>query len=426
MHLNTETIEMPFGKGHLEVRIPTKNLKRIYALQEPPGLADEEKALAAALAHPIESKRLSALIGPQERVCILVSDITRPVPSKRIVTAILRELGSTPRNNITIVVATGLHRKNTDDELRALLGRGITGEIEVINHDAFAERGLRYAGKTSRGTELYVNVAVSDADKVIATGYIEPHEFAGFTGGRKSILPGICGADSINYNHRLENLDHPRAKTGILDGNPIHEDMVEAARIIGVDFIVNVVLNSKKQIVAVAAGDLERAHEKGVEFCRKHAQVALGESADIVITSSGYPLDINLYQAVKSIFAAEPFARKGGTIILLAECEKGFGTDLFYRWMTSFTSPTQMIHRIKEEGYRADIDHCYFLARILGDKEITIVSPHKHLQEINGSLMKTTDSAEEAIHDALKIRGENSGIALLPYAQRFLPKSTSA
>ena len=412
---------MPFGKGYRNVTVTEENLQKVYTFTDPPGLEDETREIERSLQDPLQSQPLASLVGPNDTVCILVSDITRPVPSEKIVPAVLRELPHVPRKNVTVIVATGLHRANTRDELRTMLGPSILDEVRVINHDAFDRKNLDRVGQTSRGTELFINSQVRKADRIIATGYIEPHEFAGFTGGRKSLLPGVSGADTINHNHRLENMAHPKAKIGVLEGNPIHEDAVEAARMAGVDFIVNVVLNRDNRIAHVVAGDLVEAHQQGVDFYNSHARVDIDEPADIVITSSGYPLDINLYQAVKPVIAAEPFVKTGGIIILLAHCEDGFGEDLFHRWMTSFSSPHDVIQRIQKEGYRADIDHCYLLARILEKREIVIVSDQPALREIQDSLIKTTDSIDKALGYGLERKGKHAHIACLPHATRMIP-----
>jgi len=414
-------VRMPYGRGFINLKIPTRNLQEICIPKEQCGLVDEEKEIEVALRNPIKKPPLSTLIDSRDKVVIIIDDITRPTPSYKIIPAILNEL-PVPNENITIIVATGLHRKNTEDELKIILGRDILNKVKVVNHDAFNKKGLVYIGKTSRGTELEINKLVMDADRIITTGHIEPHEFAGFTGGRKSILPGVAGADSINNNHRLENLDHPKAKIGILEGNPIHEDMLEAAKMVDVDFMVNVVLNSKKRITKVVAGDILEAHKCGVEFYRKYAQVEIGEPADIVITSSGYPGDINFYQSVKLIVAAEPFVKEGGIIILLAECEAGFGTDLFYEWMTSFSAPNDVVDRIKREGYHADLDHCYLLGRILEKSDIVVVSPQRSIHKIKKPLIKTTTSPDEAITAALNKKGKGATILVLPYAHRLIPK----
>lgn len=412
---------MPYGREFIDLEIPTKNLREIYIPKEPPGLADEEKEIEVALRNPIKKQPLSAMIDPQDRVAIIIDDVTRPTPSYKIIPAVLNEL-ETPNENIIIIVATGLHRENTEDELKTMLGRDVLNKVKVINHDAFNRKGLAYVGETSRGTKLEINKLVRDADTTITTGHIEPHLIAGFTGGRKSILPGVAGANSINHNHGVENLDHPKAKIGILEGNPIHEDMVEAAKMVGVDFMVNVVLNSRKEIIKAVAGDFIEAHFEGVEFYRKYYQIEIGEPADIVITSSGYPVDINFYQSIKSIIAAEPFVKAGGTIIPLAECEEGFGTRLFYEWMTSFSSRVDIIDRIKREGYRADIDHCHLIGRILEKNDIIVVSPQRSIHEMKRSFIKTFTSPEEAINTALNKKGKDATILTLPYAQRLVPK----
>ena len=412
---------MPYGRGFVDLKLPTKNL-RVIRVKEPRGLADEEKSIKEALENPIKKPPLPALADSQDKVTIIVDDITRPTPSHKIVSAILEEL-PVPSENVTVLVATGLHRKNTERELEAMLGKDILSRVRVVNHDAFDEGGLVYVGETSMGTKLEVNRLVADADLLITTGHIEPHEFAGFTGGRKSILPGVAGVEGINHNHRLENLDHPRARIGILDGNPIHEDMVEAARMVEVDFMVNVVLNSEKRVTKVVAGDVEEAHRHGVAFYREHAQVEVGEPADIVIASSGYPGDINFYQSIKScVIPAEPFVKEGGVIIALAGCEDGFGGELFFRWMTSFSSPDDIVERFKREGYRADLDHCYLLARVLKKCEVVVVTPDPSVHKIRKSLIKTTSSPEDAIKMALNRKGKDASILALPYAQRVIPK----
>ena len=420
--LETKHVKMPFGRSFLDLKIPTKNLKEIYIPKEPPSLEDEEKEIKKALKNPIKKQPLSTIIGSQERVAIIIDDITRETPSNKIVSAILSEIG-TSHENILIIVATGLHRSNTEDELKAMLGPDIVNKVKVVNHNAFNKEELVYIGKTSSGTIVEVNKSVKAADKVITIGHIEPHEFAGFTGGRKSIFPGVVGMDSINHNHRIENIDHPKAKIGILEENPIHEDMVEAAEMVGVDFMVNVVVNSKdNRISKVIAGDIQEAHQQGIEFYKKYAQVEIVEPADIVITSSGYPVDINFYQAIKAIIAAESFVKVGGIIIHLAECAAGFGTDIFSELMISFTSPANIIGRIKQEGYRADIDHCYLLAKILRKNEIIVVSPQECVHEIKKSLIETTTSPVDAINVALKKKGNDATIVALPYAQRLIPK----
>lgn len=413
---------MPCGKGHVDLELPIRNTREINIPKEPPALEHERKEIQAALRNPIKQQPISSLVGPQDNVAIIVDDITRPTPTHKIVSAILNELKTT-HERITIIVATGLHRKNSKKELETMVGCDILDKVKVVNHDAFKKKGLAHIGETSRGTKLEINRSVRDADRIIATGHIEPHEFAGFTGGRKSILPGVSGFSSINCNHGVENLDHPKAKIGILEGNPVHDDMVEAAKMVGLDFIVNVILNTKKEITKVVAGDFLEAHLGGVEFYRKHHEIEIDRPADIVITSSGYPGDINFYQSIKSIIASEPYVKLAGTIVLLAECRKGFGARSFYEFMTTISSPNEIIDRIRKEGYCADVDHAYLLGRILENNEIIVVSPHQSVHKIKNSLIKTFKSPKEAVEAALRKEGKNATIATVPYAQRIIPKS---
>lgn len=422
--VNSEVVTFPYGESRIEMSLPKRNLLRVFTPKDPAGLKAETWEIRRALLEPVKSQPLYRIVDPHSKVALLVSDITRPIPSYKIVPFILKELGKVPipYDKITVVVATGMHRSNTEAELESILGKEVLRKVKVINHNAFNKRNLTCVGKTSKGTPLEINGIVFGADAKITTGYIEPHEFAGFTGGRKSILPGVCGIDTINRNHGLEMLNHPRARIGILNGNPIHEDMVEAAKMVGVDFIVNVVLNSRKEIAKVVAGDLVEAHLEGVKFCERYASTRINQLADIVIASSGYPSDINLYQSLKSIVVAESFVKEDGVIILLAECRDGIGPPLFYEWMKTSASADDIIERIRMKGYRADIDHCYLLARILRKCEIIIASPHTSLREINKRLMRTTQSPKKALNIALKKRGEKAGIIALPYTTRIIPK----
>jgi nickel-dependent lactate racemase len=416
------TVDMPFGKNTIPVSIPEENHFKTYAIAEPPSVDDARREITHLLKHPTKGLPLSSLIDAQDRVCILISDITRPVPSQLLVSALLQTM-DIPDENVVCVVATGLHRDNTDEEIRNMLGNEIVNRIPVYNHQAFTPSRLTSVGKTSGGTPVSINSMVEAADKIITTGYIEPHEFAGFTGGRKSILPGVSGVDTINYNHRIENMDHPLARIGILENNPIHEDMVEAASLVGVDFMINVVLNRDNHIARVVSGDLVSAHEEGVSFYRSFAQIPVDNPADIVVASTGYPLDINFYQSVKGAMAAEPFVREDGEIILLANCEDGFGTDLFRHWMISCSTAEDIQTKMKKEPYRADIDHCYLLARVLNKAHITVVTEEPSVHVMKKSLLSVTASVEEALSAAFSRLGTGSQIAFLPFATRFVPES---
>jgi nickel-dependent lactate racemase len=319
-----------------------------------------------------------------------------------------------------------MHRSNTEAELELMLGREVLKKVKVVNHNAFDKENLLYVGETSKNTPIWVNKIVFDADVKILTGFIEPHEFAGFTGGRKSILPGVSGIITIDKNHGPEMLNHPKARIGILDGNPINEDMVEAAKMVGVNFIVNVILNSWKKIAKVVAGDLIKAHLIGVKFYEQYGRVKVGEPANIVVASAGYPLDINLYQSVKSLVAAEAFVKKNGVIILFAECVEGVGHQSFFECLKRSTSAEDMLENVNElvkmNTHVAELDHCYLLARILKKCKVIVVSSNPLVKEISENLIITTESPKKALSMALKWEGKSASITVLPYATRIIPK----
>jgi nickel-dependent lactate racemase len=415
----------PYGEGEIKIEIPDRNSPKILRMAEPNALSNETKGLLEAIKNPIMCEPLTNLLRPDSEVALIVSDITRPVPNHKIIPCLLDELSKVPIpfKNVSIVVAVGMHRANTEVELRSMLGGEVYDKVRVINHNAFGSDNLTCFGETSYGTPLAINEIVAGADAIIATGYIEPHEFAGFTGGRKSILPGVSGIESIRKNHRPDMLDHPKAKIGTLKGNPIHEDMVEAARKVGLDFIVNVVLNSRKDIVKVFSGDFFDAHLKGVECYRRYATPDFEGRAEVVIASSGYPLDGDLYQSIKSVIAAEPFVKEDGYIILLAEIRDGLGPGAFGEWMRVITSLDEVEPRIRKKGFSPEIDHCYLLAKILRRTKLITVSQNPILNSIKFSdRLLITDSAEEALKIAFADVGRDAGVIGLPYAPRIVAK----
>ena len=421
--MDFKKVVFPFGKDMLELKLPSRNLLRVIKAKEPKGVLKEGMEIKKSLLNPINALPISQTIKPHSKIVILISDVTRPVPTYKILPHILDEVFKVPVevNDITIVVATGLHRENTINEIRSMVGDEVAEKFKVINHDAQDGESLSRIGNTSRGTPLKVNSTVADADVIIATGYIEPHEFAGFTGGRKSILPGVSGIESITLNHSIEMLSHPKARIGILKENPIHQEMMEAGEMVGLDFIVNVVLNSNREIAKVVSGDLNEAHLKGVGFLEDFSSVEVKQKGDIVITSSGHPLDLNFYQSVKSLVTAESFVNEGGEIILLSECSEGFGPPRFEECIMSSSSPGDLMKHTQKD-YRGDIDHCLFLSRILKKCDVTIVTNNSAVRTINKELMGTATSMSDALNDALERNGRGATIIGLPYAQRIIPK----
>jgi nickel-dependent lactate racemase len=302
-----------------------------------------------------------------------------------------------------------------------MLGESVVDTYSVLNHNAIDSTNLKHLGYSIRGTPINVNKRVCEADIRVATGYIEPHEFAGFTGGRKSILPGVAGIEAINHNHSIQMLSHPKARMGILRGNPIHEDMVEVAAHVGIEFLVNVVLNSTHQIAKTVTGNMESAHQIGVKFLKQFAIVDVAEHTDIVIASSGYPLDFDFYQSIKAAISAETVVKDGGVVILLAECRDGYGPQAFERLLISAETPKELSDMTKA-NYRADVDHCLFLSRILEKCRVILVTSNTGIT-FQPSLMTTVTSLSKALEQAILLTSQSATITALPYAHRMIPKT---
>lgn len=325
-------LAFPYGKTTMSLEIEDSRLQGVLVSKLHDYVTDksQEQLVADALANPIGSSKLSVLSRGKKKVVLIASDHTRPVPSKIIVPPMLAEIRKgNPNAEITILIATGCHRGTTAEELEEKFGSEIVQKEHIIVHDCDKSQFVRM-GMLPSGGELIINKLVAEADLVCSEGFIEPHFFAGFSGSRKSILPGVANRTTVLANHCSEFIADPYARTGILDGNPIHKDMMWAAREAKLAFICNVVLNAKKEIIYAVAGDLEAAHVKGCEFLSSLCKVD-AKNADIVIsTNGGYPLDQNIYQAVKGMTSAEATVRKGGVIIMLARSNDGHGGEHFY------------------------------------------------------------------------------------------------
>lgn len=323
----------PYGKGKLRHTFDTKELSGLLtsSIEEYKPEFDEVTLVKKALEEPVGSPKLSELAEGKKNIVIIASDHTRPVPSKIIMPLMLEEIRKgNPDANITILIATGCHRGTTKDELISKFGSEIVEKENIYIHDCDEREKLINIGVLPSGGECEINSIAVEADLLVAEGFIEPHFFAGFSGGRKSVLPGVAGRKTVLANHCSEFINHNNARTGILEDNPIHEDMLWAAKKAKLQFIVNVVLNSEKEVIYAVAGDLEKAHKKGTDFL----SVQCGSKAvysDIAIsTNGGYPLDQNVYQAVKGMTAAEATVKQDGVIIMIASSTDGTGGDHFY------------------------------------------------------------------------------------------------
>ena len=332
-----ETFSIPYDTSSVELHVSGENLAGVLTArtEEYRPELDEAALVLQALEHPIGTPRLSQLAQGKQKITIVTSDHTRAVPSRITLPLLLEEIRrGNPQADITIFIATGLHRPTTEEEQRRMFGNKIVDQERIVINRAFQQEDFAFVSALPSGAELWVNKEVLNCDLLLCEGFIEPHFFAGFSGGRKSILPGSCNAATVNENHSYRAIASPFAAAGILKGNPIHEDMVYAARKVNTQFILNVALNSRKEIIAAFCGDLEQAHEEGVAFVRSLAQ-CLPIMGDIVITSNGgYPLDQNLYQSPKAVATAQVCCRERGVIIMCCACRDGIGGENFQRLIT--------------------------------------------------------------------------------------------
>ena len=331
-------VEMRYGTGTLPLEIPAVNVVGVLEIAESVPLPDENGAVREAIARPIASPPLAELAGGRESACIVISDITRPVPNKVILPPLLAvlEQSGIPREKITILIATGIHRPNNTEELETMVGSDIMETYRIVNHFSQKPETHTYLGKTENGTPVYINTTYLEADLKITTGLIEPHLMAGYSGGRKAICPGIASVETMKVMHGPELMEHPKSAVGILDGNPFHKEATEIARMAGVDFNLNVAIDKHRSIIGIFAGELVESHRVGAAFVEKQAKVTLPAPADaVVVSSAGYPLDSTFYQAIKGLLTAVEIVKQGGSILLVAACSEGIGskpfTDLIFK-----------------------------------------------------------------------------------------------
>jgi len=412
-------IELPYEECALTARIPTRNIACVLTRQDAPGLADERQAITQSLRSPIESPPLRDLVKPSDKVMVIATDNTRPCPDDRILPPLLAELESkVPRENITIIVALGLHPPLNKTELAQKLGEGIVADYNVFNHDV---NDTVYIGTTSRGTPVDINRRVIEADFRISTGFIEPHFFAGFSGGRKSIAPGVFSVRSAYHNHGYRMVEHPKARAGILKGNPLHEDLVEQAQMAKLNFIVNVLLNKDREITHVVAGHPFQAHEKGCQIEKKIAGVEVPQRADITITTnSGAPLDLDLYQTCKGIDTASQVTRDGGIIIVASSCSAGIGPEAFLELHRSVDSPKEVIRKIKREEPIGVQWENQILARTQLKHDIYLVSSLDD-SIVNDMMMTPVSTIEEGLEKAFSVLGKTAEVIVIPEGPLILP-----
>jgi lactate racemase len=383
-------ISLPFGKEEIELNIPEENLLDILSAKSSISSMDEKSIIAKALSSPIKSNTLDIIARDKYKACILVSDITRPCPSYKFLPALVDELkkGGIAFQNIKVIIGLGIHRRLTENERRKLVGDYIFKNIKVINSSPSRSRA-NYIGKTSRGTPIEVFEEALGNDILIATGNIEYHWFAGYSGGAKALMPGTCSRNSIQVNHSMM-LDKG-AETGRYIGNPVREDMEEAGNMVGIDFIFNVILDDDKKIISAFAGRNNEAWLEGIKEYDRIYMREVDRQADIVIASAGgFPKDINLYQSQKGLENIKDVARSGGIIILVASCYEGFGDVIFERWMGQVKNFNAISKRLKEKfvlgGHKA-----VAVSRIISDKEVFLYSKFDRKTTVGMGFYKIDD-----------------------------------
>jgi nickel-dependent lactate racemase len=412
--------EIPYHKGTMEIAIPAENLIASIHSKVDDYMADlsELELVVRALDNPVASPPLEELARNAVSIVVISSDHTRPVPSKIIMPQILKRIRSgNPDAVITILIATGFHRGTTVEELVDKFGPDIVEKEKIVIHDSRDEAMLVDVGTLPSGGKLRLNKLAMECDLLVAEGFIEPHFFAGFSGGRKSVLPGVAAAETVLANHCAEFISSDCARTGVLQNNPMHKDMLYAANAANLQFIVNVVINGKKEIINAVAGAHEAAHLAGCEFlsglCRANSP-----QADIVITSNGgYPLDQNLYQAVKGMTAAEAACNDNGVIIMIAGCANGHGGESFYRSMAEAESPQALYKEacmIPRDRTKPDQWEYQILCRILCKHRVIMVTDLCSPEMIREMHMEQTPDFQTALRLALSDKGADAKIAVIP------------
>ena len=412
-------IEFGFGTGIQTVEVPDKNVMGILMSNDVPrGLMNEEE-VARALQNPIGSPKLNEIVKPGDKIAIITSDITRPCPTYRIMPPLLDELyaAGCRAEDITLVFALGSHRRHTEEEKLHLAGERAYHEVKCVDTDP---DDCVHIGVTDCGTPVDITRVVAEADRRICLGNIEYHYFAGYSGGAKAIMPGSSTPAAIQANHSMMVKDECCA--GNLDGNPLRQDIEQAAAMTGVDFIVNVVLDEHKQIVRAVAGDLVKAHREGCKFLDSMYMKPIERRADIVIVSQGgAPKDLNLYQTQKALDNAKHAVRKGGTIILIGSCREGLGSKVFEDWLMAAPTAHSMIERIGSQfqlgGHKAAA-----IAMVLENAEIYLVSDMDDAF-VERIFLKPAHSAQEALDAAFDRLGPDATVLAMPYGGSTLPRA---
>ena len=420
--LEPMNVRLAYGEGHLNVDLP-EGRTTVIAPSHLPGLEDERSTFIRALDHPIAAKPLREWIQPHQSVCISFTDLTRATPNDRLIPWLLDYLRFHPREQITLVNQLGTHRPNSKDELEKMLTPEVVRDYRVLNHEPENESELTAFGTMRDGTPALINRHVAAADVRIVTGFIEPHFFAGFSGGIKGIIPGTGGLRSIMSNHGARNIGDPNATFGVNEGNPLWEELRDVALRVGPSFLVNVTLNELRQITSVFAGDIIAAHRTGTQFVRKSAMQPVKEAFDVVVTTnSGYPLDLNLYQGVKGMSAGARIIKPGGTLILACECREGVPANSpLDKLLRAASHPEEILTMLSTPGFVRPEQWQAQIQALVQRKARVLVYSSLPDEVIRACHLTPCRDIAQAVSEELQQRGLNARVAVLPQGPLTIP-----
>ena len=421
-------VDLAYGTTGLTVELPADRTTVVEPTYVP-ALPDQRGAVLTALRHPIDRPPLRRLVSPDQTVAISVCDVTRPMPSSTVLPLLLGDLAHVPAEQIVILVATGTHRGNTPDELEAMLGAQTVHGYQVVNHNGFESGELKPLGQTTDGIPIVLNRRWAESDVRITVGLVEPHFFAGFSGGPKMVAPGLAAFETVMRLHSAELIGHPQATWGVTEGNPIHDAVRYIARRTGVDFSVDVTVNRDHQITSIFAGELFAVHRAACHVARRTAMAEVQQPFEVVVTTNGgHPLDQNLYQAVKGMSAAAQIVRKGGAIICAAECSDGVPDHGRYKEiLAGGESPEGLLKMINTPGYRShDQWQVQIQAQIQLQAEVYLKSSYLAPEQVRAAHLTPVDDIESTVWEALRRQGEDARICVLPEGPQTIPYVESA
>jgi nickel-dependent lactate racemase len=423
--MNTKRFTLDYGRTGLTVDLPADRIVGALEIQNVPPLPDAEADVARKLATPTGTRTLAEIARGKRDACILVCDITRPVPNEKILRPMLRTLheAGIAREHVLILVATGLHRPSTEAERIEMLGAEIASSYRVEDHYGTRLHEHTYLGTTDLGVPAWIDSRYVSADLKIATGLIEPHLMAGYSGGRKLICPGIAALETVKVWHGPRFLEHPKADCGFLEGNPVHEENTRIAKLAGCDFIVNVTMDKDRAVTSVVAGDMEAAFMEGVRFIENVVKARVAEPVDVVVTSSaGYPLDTTFYQAVKGLTGCLPIVKQGGTIVIAASLSEGIGSPEFASLFQENSNLDQFMERILGKDYFVmDQWQLEELAKVRRKAKVKVVSDGLPADVLRTLFVEPAESVEAAVDASLSEYGPTARVAVIPKGPYVLP-----